>query len=233
MTRPSELLADSRGDAPRRLDRGGAYRAARRHSARVRLLRWAIPLGCLLAVGGLVGVMVFDPFSKVLPGNISIGSLGLNGTRVTMELPKLSGYRQDGRRYDVRAASGVQDIKVPNVIELNQMDATFETSDANRVRVLAPLAIYDSGKEFMEMRGDVRVTSASGFDIRMRNADVDMKAGSIRSQEPVHVIMPRGTVDSDRIDIANGGQQVTFDGNVVTVLVPAETEAGPASKRVP
>ena len=49
-----------------------------------------------------------------------------------MELPKLSGYRQDGRRYDVRAASGVQDIKVPNIIELNQMDATFETGDNNR-----------------------------------------------------------------------------------------------------
>ena len=233
MNPSSELLAEGQGDAQRQSDRGGAYRAARRHSARVRLLRWAIPLGCFTAVAALLGVTLFDPFSKLLPGNISISSMGLNGTRVTMELPKLSGYRQDGRRYDVRAASGVQDIKVPNVIELNQMDATFETGDNNRVRVLAPTAIYDSGKEFMQMRGDVRVTSESGFDIRMHNADVDMKSGTIHSPEPVHVLMPRGTVDADRMDITNGGQQVTFDGNVVTHLVPADGEAAPTTARTP
>jgi lipopolysaccharide export system protein LptC len=231
MVPTSETLAPRRGTASRRFDRGGAYRAARRHSVYVRLLRWAIPIGCLFAVAGLLGVMLFDPFSK-LPGNVSIASLGLSGTKVTMEAPKLSGYRQDGRRYDVRATSGVQDIKVPNVIELNQMDATFETGDANRVHVMAPLAVYDSGREFMQMRGDVRVTSQSGFDIRMHDADVDMKAGGIQSQQPVHVLMPRGTIDADRLSISNGGQQVTFDGNVVTVLTPADGEA-PASERTP
>lgn len=232
MSPPFESLASRQGNLPRRVDRGGAYRAARRHSARVRLLRWAIPLGCLVAVGGLAGVMLFDPFSK-LPGNVSISSLGLSGTKVTMELPKLSGYRQDGRRYDVRAASGVQDIKVPNVIELNQMDASFETGDANRVRVMAPLAVYDSGREFMQMRGDVRVVSGSGFDIRMHDADVDMKAGSIQSPQPVHVVMPRGTIDADRLSIRDGGQQVTFDGNVVTVLTPAEAETRAANEGTP
>ena len=221
MSHSTELSAASQGDARRRAERGGAYRAARRHSAHVHFLRWAIPVGCLLAVAGLLGVTLFDPFSK-LPGNVSISSLGLSGTRVTMELPKLSGYRQDGRRYDVRADSGVQDIKVPNVIELNHMDASFETGDNNRVRVIAPFAVYDSGREFMQMRGDVRVTSLSGFDIRLKSADVDMKAGGIHSSEPVHVIMPRGTVDADRLEITGGGQQVTFDGNVHTHLIPAE-----------
>jgi lipopolysaccharide export system protein LptC len=232
MNPQSETLASRQGNPSRRPDRGSAYRAARRHSTHVRLLRWAIPIGCLLAVAGLAGVMLFDPFSRV-PGNVSISSLGLSGTKVTMELPKLSGYRQDGRRYDVRAASGVQDIKVPNVIELNEMDASFETGDASRVRVMAPLAVYDSGREFMQMRGDVRVKSDSGFDIRMRDADVDMKAGSIQSPQPVHVVMPRGTIDADRLSITNGGQLVTFDGNVVTVLTPAESETRPASEGTP
>jgi lipopolysaccharide export system protein LptC len=221
MSQSTELPASSRGDARRRAERGNAYHVARRHSAYVRILRWAIPVGCVAAVGGLLVVTLFDPFSK-LPGNISISSLGLSGTRVTMELPKLSGYRQDGRRYDVRAASGVQDIKVPNVLELNQMDATFETTDKDRVRVSAPFAIYDSARESMQMRGDIRVTSSSGFDIRLKSADVDMKGSTIHSSEPVHVIMPRGTVDADALEIINGGQQVTFNGNVHTHLIPAE-----------
>ena len=225
MSHTPELSAASQGDARRRAARGGAYRAAQRHSAHVRVLRWAIPAGCVLAIAGLLTVTLFDPFSK-LPANVSISSMGLSGTRVTMELPKLSGYRQDGRRYDVRAASGVQDIKVPNVIELNQMDATFETGDKNRVRVIAPFAVYDSGREFMQMSGDVGVTSESGFDIRLKSADVDMKVGAIHSGEPVHVIMPRGTVDSDRLEITGGGQMVTFDGNVHTHLIPAQGPEG-------
>lgn len=207
--------------------RQAAYRAARRHSARVRLLRWAIPVGCLLAISGLFGVTLFDPFSKV-PGNLSISAMGLNGTKVTMSLPKLSGYRQDGRRYDVRAASGVQDIKVPNVIELNQMEASFQTDESNHVRVIALSAIYDSARDTMRMSGDIRVISETGFDIRLKSADVDMKSGSIVSNEPVDVSMPRGTVTSSRLLISNNGQQVTFDGNVVTVLTDSR-DAQPSS----
>ena len=202
-------------------DRGAQFRAAERHTLRVRRLRKFIVAGCVLAALGLAGRALFDPFAKI-PGNLSLARTTLNGTRVTMELPKLSGYRQDGRPYDVRAASGIQDIRKPNIIELNEIEAKFETTTHTQIRVGAPHGIYDSSKDFMQLRDDIRITSNSGYDIRMRNADVDFKAGNIVSREPVSVVMSGGTVTANSLVVNENGGHIVFEGDVRTVLQRSE-----------
>ena len=205
-------------------DRGAQFRAAQRHSTRVRRLRLFIIAGCGLAVLALAGRAFFDPFSKV-PGNLSIARSALNGTRVTMELPKLSGFRADGRPYDVRAASGVQDIRTPNVIELKDLDAKFETTTKTEIHVAAPKGIYDSAKDFMKLESDIRITSDTGYDIRMHNADVDFKAGNIVSREPVSVVMNGGTINADALVVNENGGRITFEGHVRTILRNTEDAA--------
>ncbi len=121
------------------MDRAQAFRDAARHSVRVRRLRrgivWArsgswprSPAGRCLRPAGF------------LPGGITINQATLNGTRVMMDLPKLNGFRRDGRPYEVRARSGVQDIRTPKIIELNEIDATIQTADGSSIRVLSPRA---------------------------------------------------------------------------------------------
>jgi lipopolysaccharide export system protein LptC len=198
-------------------DRGAAFAEAARHSARVRRIRIIIISGCALAAAGLVARAFFDPFSS-LPGNISLASATFNGTRVTMERPKLTGYRQDGRPYDVRATDGVQDIRAPNIIELNQLEAKFETASHALVRVVARRGVYDSGKDFIHMTDDVHVTSDSGYEIRMKVADVDFKGGRIVSNEPVSVVMASGVINANTLDAVDNGEHILFDGNVRTLF---------------
>ena len=183
----------------------------------MRQLRIFIIAGCGLAVAALAGRAFFDPFSKI-PGNLTLSHTVLNGTRVTMELPKLSGFRQDGRPYDVRAASGVQDIRTPNIIELKDLEAKFETTTKTLIHVAAPQGIYDSGKDFMQLHDDIRITSNTGYDIRMHNADVDFKAGKIVTNEPVSVVMTGGTITADTLVVNENGGRITFEGNVRTIL---------------
>ena len=127
-------------------------------------------------------------------------------------------FRQDGRPYDVRATSGVQDIRQPNIIELKDLEAKFETTTKTTVRVAAPQGVYDSSKDFMRLNNDIRVTSDSGYDIRMKNADVDFKAGRITSLEPVSVVMSGGTVTADSLTVNENGGHILFEGDVHTVL---------------
>ena len=129
-------------------------------------------------------------------------------------MPKLSRYRADGKPYNVRAASGVQDIRKPNIVELNEIEARFETADQATVRLTSPTGVYDSSREFMQLRGDVRITSTKGFDVRMQSADMDFKAGTVVSNEPVTVVSSNGTVAADRVDILESGKQISFQGNV-------------------
>lgn len=213
MTHSSEATAKDGPETPAATQRALAYESAVRHTSRVRFLRKAILFGSLAAIASIVGLTLFDPFSR-LPKDLSVGQVRLNGTRVTLELPKLSGFRQDGKPYDVRATSGVQDVRKPNIVELTEIEARFETTDQATVRLTSPQGVYDSSREFMQLRGDVRITSTKGFDVRMTNADMDFKAGTVISNEPVTVVSGNGTVAADRVTIIDSGKKITFEGHV-------------------
>src|SRR5688572_16033217 len=101
-------------NVPARRSRG--FAAARRHSRFVRFAKLAIPVGSLAAIL-LVGLVAYlDPFRNI-PG-LTIGKIGVSGTQVTMESPKLSGFRNDSRPYEVTASAATQDILKPNLVEM-------------------------------------------------------------------------------------------------------------------
>lgn len=215
-------------DRPRRgppmADRAQAFREAARHSRRVRLLRRGIVFGSIGLVAAVVGWSLFAPAGK-LPGGVTINQATLNGTRVMMDLPKLNGFRRDGRPYEVRARSGVQDIRTPKIIELNEIDATVQTSDGASVRVQAPKGVFDSGADRMRLdagsAGDgIRITSTSGYDVVMRTADMDFKKGDVVSKDPVVLTLTNGAIAADELEIQDHGSRVVFTGNVKSTIAP-------------
>ena len=214
-------------DRPRRapiMDRAQAFRDAAQHTVRVRRLRRAIILGSAGLVAAVAGWSLFAP-SGTLPGGVTINQATLNGTRVMMDLPKLNGFRRDGRPYEVRARSGVQDIRTPKIIELNEIDATVQTADGSSVRVVSPKGVFDSGADRMRLDGSaigdgIRITSTSGYDVVLRTADMDFKKGDVTSADPVVLTLTNGSVSADSLSIQGHGAVVSFTGNVKSTIAP-------------
>lgn len=218
-------------DRPRRgppiADRAQAFRDAARHTRLVKLLRRGIVFGSIGLVTVIVGWPLLAPMGK-LPGGVTINQATLNGTRVMMDQPKLNGSRRDGRPYEVRARSGVQDIRTPKIIELNEIDATVQTADGSSVRVVAPAGVFDSGTDHMRLTTAttserIRITSTSGYDALMRSAEMDFKKGDVASKDPVEVTLKNGSVNADSLEILGHGAHVTFTGNVKSIIAPDES----------
>lgn len=200
------------------LGKRDAILAARRHTTAVKFLKRGIVVGAVLGMGFLFAVAVIDPFSNV-PGNFSLASASLSGTRITMELPKMNGFRKDGKPYQVRARSGVQDVRHPKIIELNEIEARIQVEETNSVSVIAPSGMFDSGADLLKMQtrqsGEmITLNSTSGFSVLLKSADVNLKAGSLVSNEAVSVRMPNGTIASDSVVVGDGGKSIIFTGNV-------------------
>ena len=202
-------------------DKAAAFVRASRHSRRVRWLRRLI---LLTAIGLCVGVVIFaffNPFRALVPDNVSIEGAGLSGSRVTMAKPKMSGFRKDGRPYDFVAETAVQDLKAPNLLELNKLDAHVTMSDRGVAHVVADTGLYDTSKEIMDLKGNIRITSDSGYDITMHSAHIEFQGSNVISHEPVTVVMKTGTVASDSMQMSDNGAHIVFDGNVKSVMLPA------------
>lgn len=217
--RPSDRL--DLGRSPWR----GAIKAAGRHSARVRFLRRAILAGAVIAIAVISGVVLFDPFRR-LPHNISIGQVRLDGSRVTVESPKISGFQKDGRPYEVKARSGSQDITTPNIVELLDIDATIGIADASMARVTAARGVYDSLHDNIILQGDARIRNEIGYDILMKTAQMDFKTGALVSKEPVSVILKGGTIAANEMNISDNGDRISFEGAVKSMIETAASEMG-------
>lgn len=213
------------GEAQRR------YVAALRHSGRVRLLRRMIPVGAVAVVAGVAFWAFYEPF-KSLPENVSVGAVTMNGTKVTMELPKLSGFKKDNRPYQVTARWAEQDIKNPSIIGLREVKAKIALQDRSMADVEALSGVYNSQTETMSLKDDVHVRTETGYDVRMHSADIEFKGGNVRTADPVTVKFTGGTIDAQSLEMYDNGQKVIFNGRVKTVMRMGLPSAKPAAAPV-
>jgi len=206
--------------------RARAFAAARRHSRNVRLLRFGLKAGAIGGALALILVGLFNHFAKPLVG-VSIGALGVEGTTVTMDSPKLSGYRKDGRPYLVNAAKAMQDASHPTIVELRGIDADLATADNVSIKLTAGSGTYDTSAEQLDVSDEVRIKSPQ-YDVAMTSASVDFKNGLYSSSEPVKIVASNGmTVNADSVSADDGGRELQFDGNVHSFFqaIPQDAQA--------
>ena len=194
-----------------------AFASAGRHTSRVRLLRRAIVIFCSVTVGLGSIVIFFDPFSRL--AHLSIGGVGLNGTKITIDTPRLTGKRRNGMPYEVRAAQGMQDMLTPEIIELDRLAAKAQMTARAWVNLTANHGIYNSAKDEVQLNGLVRIRSDAGYEVTTQAAMMEFKTGLMKTTEPVKVVLKAGSVEADQMQIVDSGQQVVFEGNVHSVML--------------
>jgi len=205
-----------------------AFAAARRHSRLVRFLRVASPIGLIGGVAVLVLGALFNPFREA-PGELSIGSLSVDGAKITMGRPKLTGVRRDGRAYVVNAAKAIQDVTHPTSVELHEIDGDLGMAANETMHVTAAVGFYDSTRQTLDLTQDVRIHNAD-YDVSMASANVDFKNGVYKSDQPVTVVMSNGTtISGDSALARNNGEELTFDGHVRS-LFKSEDSQGAAKE---
>ena len=203
------------------------FAKAKRHSARVRLMRKAVPALVVAAMAFIVVASVFNPFRILSKLPIDISNLAIQGTRITMESPHLSGFTSDQRPYELWAKSATQDVSDPNNVELHELRAKVQMEDKTGVTMDARNGLFDSKTQLLDLKDDIFLQSTTGYEARLTQASVDLGAGSVTSDEPVAVKLLNGTLDAKSLRITEGGSLVRFDGGVTMVLIPdGATNAG-------
>ncbi|WP_052003305.1 LPS export ABC transporter periplasmic protein LptC [Microvirga sp. BSC39] len=204
-----------------------AYTKARRHSHWVRFAKIAIPLGSLIGMAAVGFVAYYDPFRNI--ENLSFGSIGVSGSNVTMASPKLTGFKNDNRPYEVTATEATQDVRKPDLVQLKGLKARIVTDDRGSVALLqAASGTLDTKREQMRLRDNIVVTTDAGHEVKLRSAFVQFKSGNVTSNEPVEVSFGNGSIEAEKLKVTDNGKVMSFEGRVRTVLEPSRS--APSSK---
>jgi lipopolysaccharide export system protein LptC len=203
-----------------------AFRGAARHSRWVRFLRRAIPIGLALIVALIVLSSFFNPLRFVYKLPSDLGTLVVSGSKITMESPRLAGFTRDSRGYEIQAKAAAQDLKKPNVVELQEIRAKVDMQDKSTVEMTAVDGFYDTKAEMLTLGKRIVLSSSTGYEGILAEAKVDIKKGRIVSEKPVQVKMLQGTLDANRLEVTDSGALVRFDGGVRMMLTPEALNRG-------
>ncbi len=214
--RRSNYQAQSRRDSAR------IYRRALRHSRHVRLLR----IGLIVMLGlVLVGTVIENYLPSVgglhLPAELS--GLVINGTKITMQEPRMTGYTGDNRAYEFRASAAAQDITKPDLVQLEQIRAKMAMADKSIVHLWADNGIYNTKGDMLTLNDHIRLVSTTGYEARLSQALVDMRQGNVVSDTPVWVKLLNGDLNAKHLEIVDKGDVVRF--NDVTMILQSSAQS--------
>ena len=127
-----------------RADSDRMFRAAVRHSRHVRILRMAIPAGISLAVAGSLAFWaLLKPLKVPAKLPVEVGSMGVSGSKITMQQPRVTGFTRDNRRYVMTAQAAGQNLTKPHLVELHGIRATMEMKEGDTFDTVAKNGIYN------------------------------------------------------------------------------------------
>jgi len=200
-----------------RADSDRAFRAARRHSRVVRVLRVAVPAAVLGVVALTVLLTYFNPLRMIGKLPINIDNLVVSGTQITMEKPRLSGFTHDSRAYELSAQAAKQDLTKPDLVELQNLHAKVQMQDNSTMLMSAAKGLYDAKTETLKLEKDI-LLSNNQYEGRLSEALVDIRKGNVVSNEPVQLRMLQGQLDANRLEVMDSGDLVRFSNGVTLVL---------------
>ena len=146
------------------------------------------------AVAGLSAPTLVRTFTLPIAG-LSIGSLSVNGTKVTMENPKLTGGRPDGSNYVHQREQGDPGSQEPHQVDLIDIVGDIGARDQSPTKLQPRTAIMTPSPKSMQLSGVVRLKNTN-YTVDLKSAEVDFKTNVYVTHEPINVVTSSGMTDS-------------------------------------
>lgn len=205
MPPPAQTAAAPPLRAKRRAARGSVVGE---HSARVRLLRWALP-----ALIGLLLLLVVGWLS----GRALLAWLGPRAAPVTsirMVNPKFYGRDSSGRAFTITATSAARDLFDANQVTMERPIFILQTGQPKPTVIQALTGLYREDTRNLILSGQVQLDDSAGFHFESERALIDTNTGVATGETAVVGTGPLGQIASSSYAIYDGGAHTVFKGAV-------------------
>jgi lipopolysaccharide export system protein LptC len=195
------------------------------------VLRVTVPVVVVGSLASTVLATYLNPL-RMLPNMPSVDNVVISGSKITMEKPRVSGYTQEGRAYDMSAVAARQDLTKPDIVELQSLAAKLQMEDQSTMQLVADKGLYNAKSEVLELEKNIVLTSKD-YEGLLSQATVEIRSGHVVSKEPVQLKMLQGQLNAKQLEIKDSGDIVRFTGGVSMhfKLPPADQETKEAQAK--
>lgn len=192
----------------------------RRRSRLVHRARRWLPL----AIGAVLIGLLVSVISATLVGRA--GEDETNPTTIRMLNPRFLGRDEGGQAFVLSAAEAARIGGAANRVRLTAPVMLLNREDPRPTRVTAETGVYDEKTEVLQLERGVVMDGPSGR-FQTDEAIIDSNARSVRGSAPIQGVGPTGAIAADAYHLYDGGEHVTFTGNVRARLEQGSADDAP------
>ncbi|WP_048645485.1 LPS export ABC transporter periplasmic protein LptC [Nitratireductor soli] len=225
MSEPITSEAKARNDDARRhaihgSERGAdAFARATRHSHRVRLLKFLLPLS---AVALTVAFLGYSFLSSVPRGAVDLATASIEGGSLVMSSPELNGFTSDDLPYKMTAERARQKIGGEDIIELEGIRARVPVDKENFATIEAADGVYNRGENRLDIDSRISLKTTSGITAILESAQIDIGGSSLETSKPVEIELDGTRIAADSFAASDGGKVFVFDKRVRVTIDPSQ-----------
>lgn len=136
--------------------------------------------------------------------------------------PKFSGVTSDGSTITVTADTALPDATNPRRMAATDVNAEIITTTGTQFMVVSLDAIYDGEQDQMDLIGDVRLTTSTGYVMRSELLVADLQETRLVSPGRVTGSGPSGILEAGRMELTatEGSQLLVLKNGVKLIYQP-------------
>ncbi len=146
------------------------------------------------------------------------------GEEVRIVGPVYRGTDSLGRLFTLAAREAVQSTPDAPLVVLHDMRARMDFPDQRVARVTAGEGRYEKASGTVRIPGALEFETSDGYALTARDAIIDLRARTIRSDRPVHGRAPLGEIEAQRFFIDIAARKAVFEDGVRAHTTPAPRE---------
>lgn len=202
----------------------GDFKKAARHSNRVELLKYVLPIIGMIIIALIMAALILRP---KLPVDISIGKTGIEDGKLVMDNPKLDGFDPDNRPYSVEADKAIQSVDNPTLVDLDKIKAKVPMAEGLWANILAGNGSFDVTDKKLELGGGVDVITTDGMKLELMDAYVDLNAGTMTTDRAIKFTSKNASISSQSMSVFENGDRIVFETKgLLTIQPPAKKSDG-------
>lgn len=199
-----------------------ARRFDNHYSRFVQLAKIVFPL---VALGLLSTLFLFsrtiDPSDAIPFADIDVEQIARDQV---LSSPRFSGATDNGTAITVDAASAVPDLTDPRRMNIKEVVARIESPGGRSYGITALAARYDGNDDTLELNGDVRVATSTGYRLETATLTTNLKTSAITAPGAVFGKGPPGVIEAGAMELTSQGdtQVLVFKNGVKLIYDPKE-----------
>ena len=192
-----------------------------RHDRLVSAARILLPIG----IGVMAAFLVMAPLTNSGEASFVLdkNKVDVAKERLKIQAAQYRGEDQKGQPFDLTAQSAIQHSSAEPIVQLTDLSARVQLSDGP-ANIRADSGVYDMDSEKVKLNGPLNFTGPKGYDLKTRDATVDLKTRQMQSGGAVTGTTSQGTFSANSLHADMENRIVTLDGNARLRFVPRRTK---------